>query len=94
MGPTVSVGIKSNELLRVLLYWGVFFVSQDPIMAKQCEICGKAPVVGRQLSHAHNVRSRRFEPNLQTVRASVNGGNRRIRVCTRCIRSNKVTKVA
>ncbi len=35
-------------------------------MAKHCEICGKTPVVGRILSHAHNVRARRFEPNLQT----------------------------
>ena len=38
-------------------------------MAKACEICGKSPVVGRQVSHAHNVSARRFEPNLQTVRA-------------------------
>ena len=38
-------------------------------MAKHCEICGKAPVVGRQHSHANNVSARRFEPNLQTVRA-------------------------
>ena len=90
----VSASIKLNDLLRVLLYWGVFFESQDQTMAKQCEICGKIPVVGRQLSHAHNVRARRFEPNLQTVRASVNGGNRRIRVCTRCLRSGKVTKAA
>src|SRR5262245_9216968 len=63
-------------------------------MAKQCEICGKAPVVGRIHSHANNVRPRRFEPNLQKIRAIVDGGVRRIRVCTRCIRSNKVTKAA
>lgn len=63
-------------------------------MAKRCEICGKTPVVGRTLSHAHNVRSRRFEPNLQKVRAKVSGGTRRIHACTRCIRSNKVVKVA
>ena len=63
-------------------------------MAKQCEICGKTPVVGRTLSHANNVSARRFEPNLQPVRALVNGGHRRMRVCTRCIRSNKVVKVA
>ena len=63
-------------------------------MAKHCEVCGKKPVVGRTLSHAHNVSARRFEPNLQTVRANVNGGTRRMRVCTRCIRSNKVNKVA
>jgi large subunit ribosomal protein L28 len=65
-----------------------------PNMAKHCEVCGKTPVVGRTLSHAHNVRARRFEPNLQRVRAVVNGAVRRVRVCTRCIRSNKVVKAA
>ena len=63
-------------------------------MAKSCEICGKSPVVGRQHSHANNVSPRRFEPNLQTVRAMVHGGVKRIRVCTRCLRSGKVTKAA
>jgi large subunit ribosomal protein L28 len=63
-------------------------------MAKRCEICGKSPVVGRQHSHANNVSARRFEPNLQVVRALINGGIKRIRVCTRCLRSNKVAKAA
>ena len=51
-------------------------------------------MVGRIVSHAHNVRARRFEPNLQRVRAMIGGGIRRIRVCTRCLRSNKVVKAA
>ncbi len=63
-------------------------------MAKRCEICGKGPRVGRNISHAHNVTARRFEPNLQTIRAVVNGGTKRIRVCTRCLRSQRVTKAA
>ena len=63
-------------------------------MAKKCAICGKPPVVGRQHSHANNVSTRRFEPNLQAVRALVNGGIKRIRVCTRGLRSNKVVKTA
>ena len=63
-------------------------------MAKRCEVCGKSPVVGRQHSHANNVSARRFEPNLQTVRAMVGRGIKRIRVCTRCLRSGKVTKAA
>jgi len=64
-------------------------------MAMRCEICGKGPVVGRRVSHAHNVRPRRFEPNLQRVRAVVAGGaTKRMKVCTRCIRSSKVTKAA
>jgi len=63
-------------------------------MAKQCEVCGKVPAFGRIISHSNNVRPRRFEPNLQKVRAVVNGGVRRLLVCTRCIRSNKVIKAA
>ena len=63
-------------------------------MAKRCEICNKGPVVGRTVSHAHNVGPRRFEPNLQTVRALINGATKRIRVCTRCLRGGKVVKAA
>ena len=66
----------------------------EEIMAKRCEICDKGPVVGRTISHAHNVSARRFEPNLQRVRAIVNGGVQRLRVCTRCLRSGKVVKAA
>lgn len=62
---------------------------------KSCEICGKGPRFGRNISHAHNVTPRRFDPNLQTVRAAMpNGGVKRVRVCTRCLRSNKVVKAA
>ena len=61
-------------------------------MAKQCAICDKKTVTGRSISHAHNVTSRRFRPNLQRVRAEVDGVNRRIWVCTRCIRDGKVQK--
>ena len=63
-------------------------------MAKCCDICGKGSVVGRNVSHAHNVTSRRFKPNIQRVKAVINGGVKRIRVCTRCLRSNKVVKAA
>ena len=63
-------------------------------MAKMCEVCGKAPVFGNRISHAHNVSSRRWMPNLQRVRAIVDGAVKRINVCTRCIRSGKVQKAA
>ena len=61
-------------------------------MAKSCEICGKGPRTGRIISHAHNVSPRRFLPNIQTVKALVDGGVRRIYACTRCLRSGRVTK--
>lgn len=61
-------------------------------MAKICEICGKKPQYGNNVSHANNTTRRRWEPNLQRVRAIVKGTHKTIRVCTRCIRSGKVVK--
>jgi len=63
-------------------------------MSKVCEICGKRPQTGFNVSHAHNKTKRRWLPNLQKVRAVVNGRTKRIRVCTRCLRSGKVIKPA
>jgi large subunit ribosomal protein L28 len=63
-------------------------------MARVCEVCGKGPKFGNRVSHAHNVTSRRWNVNLQTVRAMVNGAPKRIRVCTSCLRSGKVQKAA
>ena len=62
------------------------------IMARVCEICGKGPTFGHNVSHANNKTNRRWYPNLQRVRAVVNGEVKRIRVCTRCIRSDRVVK--
>lgn len=61
-------------------------------MAKACDICGKGPVYGNRISHAHNLTRRRWEPNLQSVRAIVDGVPKKLRVCTRCLRSGKVVK--
>ncbi|KAB2961329.1 MAG: 50S ribosomal protein L28 [Thermoanaerobaculia bacterium] len=61
-------------------------------MAKQCDLCGKSTTTGRKVSHAHNVTSRTWEPNLRAVRALVDGTVRRIRVCSRCLRSGRVQR--
>ena len=63
-------------------------------MAKNCEICGRGPQFGNRISHAHNVTKRRWNVNLQQVRALVNGASKRLKVCTSCIRNGKVQKVA
>ncbi|MBW2646088.1 MAG: 50S ribosomal protein L28 [Deltaproteobacteria bacterium] len=60
-------------------------------MAK-CRICGKGFQTGHNVSHAHNVTNRRFYPNLQRVRAVMDGQVKRIKVCTRCLRSGAVVK--
>lgn len=61
-------------------------------MAFACDICSKKHQTGNNVSHANNKTKRVFNPNLQRVRAIVAGTTRRIRVCTRCLRSGKVKK--
>jgi large subunit ribosomal protein L28 len=63
-------------------------------MARVCEICGKGPIAGHNVSHANNKTPRRWYPNLQRVRVVVNGAVRRMRVCTQCIKSNRVAKAS
>ena len=63
-------------------------------MAKRCEVCGKGPMSGNNVSHAHNTTRRRFLPNLQQVRAVVGGQTRKVKVCSSCLRSGKIQKAA
>ncbi|MBN4077156.1 50S ribosomal protein L28 [Mariprofundus ferrooxydans] len=63
-------------------------------MAKRCEVCGKGPMSGNNVSHAHNTTRRRFLPNLQQVRAVVGGQTRKVKVCASCLRSGKIQKAA
>jgi large subunit ribosomal protein L28 len=64
-------------------------------MAQRCDMCGKGPQFGNNVSHANNKTRRRFNPNLQPVRVAMpTGGNTRLKVCTRCIKGGKVVKAA
>ena len=64
-------------------------------MAFKCDLCGKGPLVGNQVSHANNKTKKRTLPNLQRVKALIgNGTHKHIRVCTRCLKAGKVTKAA
>jgi large subunit ribosomal protein L28 len=62
-------------------------------MAQRCDICGKGVQFGHNISHAHNVTKRRWNPNLQRVKAMVNGKPKRIMVCTSCLKSDRVQKM-
>jgi large subunit ribosomal protein L28 len=69
-----------------------FFLSEVFLMAAVCEVCGKHPSFGMNVSHSHRRTKRRWNPNIQRVRAVVNGGTKRMDVCTSCIRAGKVEK--
>jgi large subunit ribosomal protein L28 len=61
-------------------------------MPMQCYVCDKGPIFGRKISHAHNVSSRKFYPNLQNVKIIEKGTVKRVRICTRCLRSGRIQK--
>lgn len=62
-------------------------------MARVCYICEKRPGTGNNVSHANNRTKRRWLPNLQRVRILDQEGEvRRVKVCTSCIKGNKIRK--
>jgi len=63
------------------------------IVARRCDICNKGVTTGNNVSHSNRHTRRTWSPNLQTVRVMVNGQRRKLRVCTRCIRSGRVSRV-
>ena len=68
------------------------FQVKEHTVAFACDICSKKHQSGHNVSHANNKTKRTFNPNLQRVRAVIDGSTKRIRVCTRCLRSGKVKK--
>jgi large subunit ribosomal protein L28 len=56
-------------------------------MGKECDICGKKPVTGNNVSHSNRHTKRRWEPNLHKLRLMVNGSIKRVRICTVCLKT-------
>lgn len=68
---------------------------QEITVAATCDVCGKGPSFGHNISHSHRRTKRRWNPNIQRVRAAVTGagGNRkRVNVCTSCLKAGKVAR--
>lgn len=61
-------------------------------MARVCHSCGKGPAFGNNRSHSLVATRRRFNANLQKVRIVESGVKKRVNVCTRCLKANKVAK--
>jgi len=63
----------------------------DPVPSV-CDVCGKQPGFGNKISHSHRRTRRRWNPNIQTVRAVVGRTPKRLNVCTSCIKAGKVSR--
>ena len=62
-------------------------------MAKKCDLCGKGPLVGNNVSHANNKTKRRWLPNLQSVRVKTeDGSSKKLKICTKCLKSGNFVK--
>jgi large subunit ribosomal protein L28 len=65
-----------------------------------CSVCGKGTMSGQNIRHVHSGQwatraprtKREFKPNLQSVKTMVGGTPRRVRVCTKCLKGNKVAR--
>jgi large subunit ribosomal protein L28 len=60
-------------------------------MAK-CSVCDKGVSFGLKVSHSNRKTNRVWKPNIRRVKAVVDGSPQRVHVCTRCLRSGKVTR--
>lgn len=61
-------------------------------MGKFCEVCAKGTMNGNKVSHSNRKSGRKWAPNVQNVRAMVDGRPTHLSVCTRCLRSGKVER--
>ena len=61
-------------------------------MASVCDVCGRKPGFGMNVSHSHRRSNRRWNPNIQRVRALVDGSPRRLNVCAKCLKAGKVQR--
>ena len=65
---------------------------QERTVASVCDVCGKGPGFGKSVSHSHVRTNRRWNPNIQRVRALVEGTPKRLNVCTTCIKSDRIVR--
>jgi large subunit ribosomal protein L28 len=77
---------------RLLAAAGPSILLKGRLMAKRCDVCGKGPMAGNNVSHAMNKTKRRWLPNLQRVRVDEGGTHRTARVCASCLRAKKVRR--
>jgi large subunit ribosomal protein L28 len=88
--PGVRAGayVFETQVFKRTSHW-----NEEATVASVCDVCGKGPGFGMSVSHSHRRTHRRWNPNIQTVRALVAPGTRRrISVCTSCLKAGKVSR--
>jgi large subunit ribosomal protein L28 len=63
-------------------------------MARRCDICGKGPLTGHNVSHSHVRTKRRWLPNLQRIKVTRRGRSETLRVCAKCLKAGKAGRAA
>jgi len=61
-------------------------------MSRKCDICGKGPIVGNNVSHAHNKTKKWLRPNLHSTKVIIDGQKKKLKVCSKCLKSSKLVK--
>ena len=84
MCTTVLNALNGNICKAKNIFGGV-------IMAK-CAVCGKGVTFGCNVSHSHRKTNRTWKPNIRRVKVVDNGTHKTVNVCSRCLRSGKVTR--
>jgi large subunit ribosomal protein L28 len=60
----------------------------------KCDLCGKTPMFGHNISHSKRHTNRRWTPNIHTVTITIDGKTKRMNLCTRCLRTqHKLAKI-
>jgi large subunit ribosomal protein L28 len=89
----VFVGVRKAEHLRIPSGTAQSIVRlQEFPVAATCDVCAKGPGFGKSVSHSHRRTNRMWLPNIQRVKATVNGSPKRLNVCTSCLKAGKVTR--
>jgi large subunit ribosomal protein L28 len=68
------------------------FLRKDNNMSRMCEICGKHTITGNKVSHAKNRTRRTWKPNLLNLKTEIGGTTMKVKICTRCLKSDLITK--
>jgi large subunit ribosomal protein L28 len=73
----------------LLVFYNKYITCQGNIMAGKCDLCGKTPQFGHNVSHSKRHTKRQWLPNIRRVTLMMDGKRRQLNICTRCLRTQR-----